>query len=290
MSSSFDAAADGDSAAPEREGEWARRLLADAPAALGSWREGPGQSLCAAAQAVVERSGTKLSPSNFICDIARICAKRYLLAAGDSQPARLLDFAPTHLAELCLARACAARPPDEAAWEQFLESFRARLLSLASSLRVGDPEAQTDEFLADLWAPRRHGLSVLDTYEGRAPLGAWLALVFRRRVLRLRARAVGAPLALDNQRACELVADPVARAELLQLLRGELLRELGLLSSRDRDLVEARVLRSERGQCTAARYGVSASYVSRRYSEVLQILQRRMRPVLERLGADLESL
>jgi DNA-directed RNA polymerase specialized sigma24 family protein len=285
-------APDADGEEPSSQGEcgWARRLSADAQTSVHGWRVGPGRALCDAAQATAERAGTKLAPRDFVCDVARICARRFLLAESSAPGSRLLDFAPTHLDDLCLARACAARPPDEAAWERLLTTFHARLLGMAGALRAADPDAEAHEFLADLWAPRRGGMSVIDTYEGRAPLGAWLALVFRRRLLRLRSHATAAPIPLDGERAAELTADPLARAELLQLLRGELARELDLLPARDRDLLEARVLRAERGNCTATRYGLSASYVSRRYTEVLQTLRRRMRPLWERLGEDLEGL
>ena len=226
-------------------------------------------------------------------ELAELRREALLVAARRSAAApssTLLELAPPFLADFCLAHACRCTPPLEGAWRLMIERFSRELLATARACGHGAPEECVSTFFSDLWIARRSHRSLLDTYMGLGPLRAWLVLVFRRRLLR--ARRVASPLARLPEGYVGDVPGPeerLGREELLATVRPLLRAVLESLSERDRELVEARLLRSERGVDTARRFGVSPAYVSRRFKEVLAELRGRLSPPMALKGLDPED-
>jgi len=193
----------------------------------------------------------------------------------------LAPYLPRHLEDVHLAWACARRPFQDLAWERLFAAHARALGRVARGAGATAPREETHAFFADLCLPTHRGRALLDTYSGLAPLGAWLRLVFQRRLnaARRRAQPLDLPLDLPDERAPDPERE-ATRRDFATLLE----RCLAGLSARDRDLVEARILRAEEGVATARRHGVSPSYVSRRYREVLAGLRTQIAPLLGRVG------
>lgn len=202
----------------------------------------------------------------------------------------LLELTPPFLADFCLAHACRRTPPLERGWRFVVERFSRELFAVARECGDGAPEEVVGSFFGELWIVRPGRRSLLDTYMGLGPLRAWLVLVFRRQLVRA-ARGAGACAPLPPAQASPAPApeELVLRAELLATLRPLLSSALETLSERDRELLEARLVRRERGVDTARRFGVSPAYVSRRFQEVLRELRARLLAPLALKGFDAED-
>ena len=88
---------------------------------------------------------------------------------------------PEHIADLVLARACAAG--NETAWERLVRLYRDKLYSKALSITRNECAARdlADSLFADLFGPR------FNSYSGRGPLDAWLrAVMMREHIDRIR--------------------------------------------------------------------------------------------------------
>lgn len=217
--------------------------------------------------------------------LARAAARRGLALDSGS-----VDSLPPFLADFCLVCACLQRPPNEDAWRRLIELSRQDLLRAAAELYDAEPDSAVQSFYGDLWVARSSGSGLLHTYMGLAPLRAWLQLVFRRRTLAGRDRRASVPWREDREGAHAGSDHDLARAELRQSARSLIDAQLRGLSSRDRALLEARVIENELGVHTARRLGVSPAYVSRRFKELLGILRGRILPGLQRHGYEPEDL
>jgi RNA polymerase sigma factor (sigma-70 family) len=101
----------------------------------------------------------------------------------------LPDVEPRHLADVELARRCAAG--DETAWERFVRDYRPLLYRAADAIdHTGGARELADSLYADLFGLKGEGegrRSLLASFQGRSSLGTWLrAVLAQRYVDRLR--------------------------------------------------------------------------------------------------------
>ncbi|MBI4880927.1 MAG: hypothetical protein HY812_14920 [Planctomycetes bacterium] len=247
-------------------------------------------------EAMQARSPFAVSFDEFRRQVVCIGAARFLQQAASlglarRQAGRILDFCPSCLADLYLAMACARHPRQNGAWNFLVLEHAAELHRAARSFHAACADEEVNRFFADIWVRRRDDANLLGTYRGLAPLRAWLLLVFRRRLAARRSppRAAALPESLPDPAAAD-PKDQVADSEFREALCRLLLGLLAELPRRDREFIEARLLRNEDGIVTAARFGVSPSYVSRRYRELLDCLRARLAPFLARRGIDPREL
>ncbi len=275
----------------------AHSLLRGSPAALSQVLALEGCEIDLLLREAMEaRAPFAVTFEEFRWRAVRIGAARFLqeaARAGLSRPSagRILDLCPPCLADLYLAMACARHPRQNGAWNFLVLEHAAELRRAARSFHPACLDEEVNRFLADIWVRRRENESLLGTYRGLAPLRSWLLLVFRRRLAARRdpPRATALPDALQDPAAAD-PRDQVANGELREALGRLLLGLLAELRPRDREFIEARLLQNEDGVATAARFGVSPSYVSRRYRELLGRLRARLAPFLARRGIDPREL
>ena len=132
-------------------------------------------------------------------EMARAVLERYAGRENTSDQLALLQT--LHVEELVLARACAAG--NEAAWEDFLGRYRARLY--AAAYRIARDEAAgrelADGLYAELWglgAREARRVSKLDYYTGRGSLEGWLRAVLAQRHID-RVRACAKDVSMEEQ-------------------------------------------------------------------------------------------
>jgi RNA polymerase sigma-70 factor (ECF subfamily) len=119
---------------------------------------------------------------SFDAMLAAIAACYLPAAATKTQRTQL--FESLHLADLALARACAAG--NELAWERFVVRFRDKLYAAACAIARDDTTGRelADSLYSNLYGTRcnQQGdrISKLDSYTGRGSLEGWLRAVLAR--------------------------------------------------------------------------------------------------------------
>ncbi|MBI5431635.1 MAG: hypothetical protein HZA52_02265 [Planctomycetes bacterium] len=265
-------------------------LVRDPAPASRVWARLEGGDVLTSIDAAMHAHGPFGASSDFRAFVAGLAAGRFLaevaaVPAVRANPPPIREFVPPFLGDLHLAWACSRTPPEERAWLRLWRHGTPSLTRLARSIRGVAPEPEIADFLVDLWLPRDHGGSLLSTYRGLAALRSWLWLVFRRRIARRRQEPAKVEwISAAVAEASDLGGEEPADLELQARLALALSRTLDGLPERDRDLIEAHVLRGETGVDMAERHQVSPSYISRRTREVLATLRRRLAPELRRMG------
>lgn len=188
-----------------------------------------------------------------------------------------LDFTSQHLADLALARACAAG--HEAAWKRLLDLYQQRLQTFALSL-TREPGAAcelADSLYASLYSSREKLLS----YSGRGPLEGWLrAVLAQEHVNRIRQQRRFVPLQEEpgavittkqDGQDCDLLSRAVHKA--FASINAEQAFLLSAYFLDNRTLAEiGRIL------------GLHESSVSRRLEKSTQTLRKRILKALENAG------
>ncbi len=139
-------------------------------------------SLYAASPAVA----WQLTHSQFLASVERSVAKHF--AEGPVTLARLEAYLETlHIDDLVLAAAC--MEGSEAAWEVFVESYRAYLRAVAGAITKGgrsgtDAQELADSLFAELFGlvdGKRGEASLLRYFHGRSSLKTWLRTILAQR-------------------------------------------------------------------------------------------------------------
>jgi len=118
-----------------------------------------------------------------------IFIKEKLCGAGPLPPAQLIDlFRRLCAADLYLAVACAQG--SDRAWQVFDARYRNYLHDVArhSGLPPYVAQSLAENVLGDLYMPDRSGRCRIASYDGRASLAAWLAVIVSRRAINERKR------------------------------------------------------------------------------------------------------
>ena len=203
---------------------------------------------------------------------------RYLAADG-SGPEPHQFYAALHVADLVLARACAAG--HEKAWELFLTRFRARLYEIAGAITRSDASARelADSLYAELYGlPGRYGqrASKLLYYQGRGSLEGWLRTVLAQQYIN-GYRAARPLVSLDEQTEDgEQFAAPSAEAPAPAdpRLAPAIDSALAALPAEERFLLASYFLDGRSLAQVAQMLGVHESTISRRLERVVKNLRR----------------
>jgi len=158
-------------------------------------------AVCRAIEAGYRESGAErfdISLNAFRQLVAAV-VHRYAKSGDSEEQLELLGT--LRIEELVLARACAAG--NEAAWDVFLNRYRARLYESACCIARDDASGRelADGLYAELFGlPNREGrrVSKLDYYMGRGSLEGWLRTVLAQRFVD-RCRSYGKDVSLEEQ-------------------------------------------------------------------------------------------
>jgi RNA polymerase sigma-70 factor (ECF subfamily) len=181
------------------------------------------------------------------------------------------------LEDLVLARACAAG--NEAAWDQFLNRYRAKLYDVATAIARDESVGRelADSLYADLFGTRQAGggnrISKLASYTGRGSLEGWLRTVLAQEyVNRIRSQRRTAPFDESVQTAAP-VAETAAVDPRLEQATAEALAEL---PAEERLLMAAYYLDGRTLAEIARMHGVHESTVSRRLDRLTAAVRKRI--------------
>jgi RNA polymerase sigma-70 factor (ECF subfamily) len=160
-----------------------------------------GTAVSMAISALYSGSGASryaIAPEQFLQLVTAVVTK---YAAGALESEQLLLLEKLHLEELILARACSAG--NDAAWDTFLNRFRASLYESAYRIAGNDATGRelADELYADLYGipnPDGRRISKLDYYMGRGSLEGWLRTVLAQRHID-RCRSHAKTVSLEEQ-------------------------------------------------------------------------------------------
>jgi RNA polymerase sigma-70 factor (ECF subfamily) len=227
-----------------------------------------------------------LSAQQFVGIVAAVLAK-YASGADDAESLALLALLRAE--ELTLARACAAG--NAAAWDEFLNRYRAKLYDAA--LGIAHDEATARELADGLYAelyglPSAGGVRVskLNYYMGRGSLEGWLRTVLAQEYVN-RYRAQKRTVSLEEQiesgvsfAAEPAVSDPAPDVRLEDATAAALAN----LSSEERFLLAAYFLDGQTLAEIARQLRVHESTVSRKLDRLTRALRKIIRNQLVALG------
>jgi RNA polymerase sigma-70 factor (ECF subfamily) len=228
----------------------------------------------------------ELSAQQFAGIVAAVLAK-YASGADDAVSLALLGL--LRVEEFVLARACAAG--NAAAWDEFLNRYRAKLYDAA--LGIAHDEATARELADGLYAelyglPSADGVRVskLNYYMGRGSLEGWLRTVLAQEYVN-RYRAQKHTVSLEEQIECGVAfaaeaaaSDPVPDARLEKATAAA----LATLSAEARFLLAAYFLDGQTLAEIASQLRVHESTISRQLDRLTKTLRKSIRNQLLSLG------
>jgi RNA polymerase sigma-70 factor (ECF subfamily) len=200
-------------------------------------------------------------------------------------------FAGLHVQDLGLC--CALRKRSNAAWEEFVATYRPILYAAARAIVGSAGEARARELADSLYA-EMYGLSrsgeqgrpLLDYFHGRSKLSTWLHTVLAQRHIDA-ARSASRAVSLDDEAtprfrplAVELPASDPDRARLLPRLRGAVATALNALSASDRLLLALYYVQEMTLAQIARAQGVHEATISRQLSRVRRELRQAVEQAL----------
>jgi RNA polymerase sigma-70 factor, ECF subfamily len=184
-----------------------------------------------------------------------------------------------HLAELVLARACAAG--NEAAWEAFLLRFREPLydagIAIAKDYELGRELA--DSLYADLYgAGSSQGVSPLNSYMGYGSLEGWLRTTMARAFIdRYRSERRLVSLEEESEEGLQLAAPPVEAASAVDPRLEEVTDQALLgLDAEDRFILASFFLHERTLAELARSLRLHESTVSRRIQKIAANLRKQI--------------
>ncbi|MGA2962241.1 MAG: sigma-70 family RNA polymerase sigma factor [Candidatus Korobacteraceae bacterium] len=253
-----------------------------APAALSPAVAEAAHRLYAQANA----SRFALSVQQFVDILAAVLAK-YANGANDTESLALLEL--LRVEELALARACA--DGNAAAWDEFLNRYRAKLYDAA--LGIAHDEATARELADGLYAelyglPSADGVraSKLNYYMGRGSLEGWLRTVLAQEYVN-RYRAQKRTVSLEEQiesgvsfAAAPTVSQPAPDMRLERATASA----LAILSAEEKFLLVAYFLDRQTLAEIASQLRVHESTISRKIDRLTKALRKSIRKQLLALG------
>jgi len=227
-----------------------------------------------------------LSAQQFVGILAEVLAK-YASGADDAESIALLAL--LRVEELALARACAAG--NAAAWDEFLNRYRAKLYDVA--LGIAHDEATARELADGLYAnlyglPSADGarVSKLNYYMGRGSLEGWLRTVLAQEYVN-RYREQKRTVSLEEQiesgvafAAAQTVLDPGPDVRLERATASS----LATLAAEEKFLLAAYFLDGQTLAEIAAQLRVHESTISRKLDRLTKALRKSIRNQLVAQG------
>jgi RNA polymerase sigma-70 factor (ECF subfamily) len=226
-----------------------------------------------------------IPPETFVAHVAAVL-ERYGANFSAHEKDELLGS--LHIAELVLARACAAG--NNLAWDDFISRFRPGLYQAARQIVRDDAAGRdlADSLYAELYGlPNREGrrVSRLDYYMGRGSLAGWLRTVAAQRHIDA-CRSRTKDVSLDEQMEAGVsfpACEPEPAAPSHPRLPEAVTAVLGEIPSADRFLLASYYLDGRTLAALGRDLRVHESTVSRRLDKLTALLRARIR---KRLMAD----
>jgi len=194
------------------------------------------------------------------------------------------------LPDLALARACA--DGNEAAWECFLNRYRAKLYESAAAIARDESVGRelADSLYTDLFGTRQAAggqrISKLASYTGRGSLEGWLRTVLAQEyVNRYRSQRRTAPFD-ENVQPAAPASDDAAVDPRLEQAAGEALAEL---PAGERLILAAYYLDGRTLAEIARTHGVHESTISRRLDRLTAALRKRIVRGLRQRGMSAQA-
>jgi RNA polymerase sigma-70 factor (ECF subfamily) len=232
--------------------------------------------------------GFGLTLASFAAILLEVSGRYVREGAGERELAAF--HRSLRLPDLALARACA--DGNEAAWECFLNRYRAKLYESAAAIARDESVGRelADSLYTDLFGTRQAAggqrISKLASYTGRGSLEGWLRTVLAQEyVNRYRSQRRTAPFD-ENVQPAAPASDDAAVDPRLEQAAGEALAEL---PAGERLILAAYYLDGRTLAEIARTHGVHESTISRRLDRLTAALRKRIVRGLRQRGMSAQA-